>query len=150
MCFHSCCEIVHLVCWLIMIIDYLLFIVPHRVRAHSTYKDIRICSFHHILHHIHTHTHTYTLMTLFVAKLCGPVPGQVSLQLLNCCRKTNSTHQCVDVQCPVFLQEVSSWHSVALPVCRCHHTLLLGNVNCDQVVTCHFTQCACLMCRCHV
>ena len=31
-----------------------LFMAPHLIRARSTYKDIRICSFHHT----HTHTHT--------------------------------------------------------------------------------------------
>ena len=53
-----------------------LFMVPHRIRAWSAYKDIRMCSFHHThtcmytpacthtcMHtrmHVHTHTHTHT------------------------------------------------------------------------------------------
>ena len=34
--------------------------VPNLVRAQSTYKDIRIHSFHHTHAHTHTHTYTYT------------------------------------------------------------------------------------------
>ena len=36
-----------------------LFMVPHRIRAQSAYKDIRI----HTFYHTHTHTHTVTRLT---------------------------------------------------------------------------------------
>ena len=34
--------------------------VPHLIRAQSTYKDIRIHSFHYTYTHTHTHAHTHT------------------------------------------------------------------------------------------
>ena len=35
---------------------------PHLVRAWSTHKDIRICSFHHTHAHAHTRVHTLQYM----------------------------------------------------------------------------------------
>ena len=61
-----------------------LFMAPHLVRAQSTYKDIRIHSFHHS--HTHTHarahqdarTHTHTTNTCITGD--GLVKRQISMQ----------------------------------------------------------------------
>ena len=64
--------------------------VPHLVRAQSTYKDIRIHSFHHTHTHTHmcahtqTHKHTHTHACTHTTNTCitgdGLVKRQISTQ----------------------------------------------------------------------